>query len=572
MTLPPARDPAAPWEVLGLMVALTLGGLVRLSYVLAADFPLHDGGLFYVMARDVQQAGYALPAYTTYNDAAIPFAYPPLGFYSAAALDSLTSWSLDDAFRVLPLVVNWLTIGAFWLLSRALVRALAPSRIGDHARSLAVACATVAFALLPRGFEWLIMGGGVTRALGFLFAVLTMWSAHGLYTRGGVRTAVLTAVCGAGTVLSHPEMAWFAAYSVGLLFLAFGRTRRAVALSTAVGAAVVALTAPWWALVLLRHGLAPLRASGQAGWDASGLLSLARFTLTDERYFPLLGALALLGLLLCLAMRQLLLPAWVLAICVLGPRSSHTVSTVPLALLAGAGAAWVVWPLLGGERSAALAASAAPDRGERASVPGADATFRPDSDRIGARDPEATRSGAEWRRAVATAVVATGLLYATVTAAVGAGAFLVPLAADERAAMAWVAADMPPAAAFLVITGDRWAADKPAEWFPALAGRRSVATVQGTEWVDGGFWPQVARNAAVQRCAQHDADCLERWRAVEAVPFTHVYVSKHATVDALGRPAARDECCAPLRASLAADPRYRLAHDGGGAAIFVRVE
>ena len=34
--------------------------------------------------------------------------------------------------------------------------------------------ATLAFALIPRSYEWLIMGGGITRAPGMLFALLAL--------------------------------------------------------------------------------------------------------------------------------------------------------------------------------------------------------------------------------------------------------------------------------------------------------------------------------------------------------------------------------------------------------------
>ncbi len=38
--------------------ALLLGILVRLAFVLSADFPLNDGGMFYNMATDLQANGY----------------------------------------------------------------------------------------------------------------------------------------------------------------------------------------------------------------------------------------------------------------------------------------------------------------------------------------------------------------------------------------------------------------------------------------------------------------------------------------------------------------------------------
>jgi hypothetical protein len=144
---------AARLPRLGLVVALLFGAIVRLAYVQPADFPLHDGGLFYVMTRDFQQAGYTLPAYASYNAAGVPFVCPPLGFYLAGLAADIGPWSLLDVFRVLPLVAGLLTIPASYGLSRAVLREPA-----------AVACTVVAFVLLPGGFTWPLMGGGVTRA------------------------------------------------------------------------------------------------------------------------------------------------------------------------------------------------------------------------------------------------------------------------------------------------------------------------------------------------------------------------------------------------------------------------
>src|SRR6185503_18912608 len=157
---------------LAIAAAIALGVVVRLVHVLHADFPLNDGGLFYAMARDIQEAGYRLPWFTSYNDANIPFGYPPLGFYVAALMDDLTPLSLVDVFRVLPLLATALTLPAFYLLARSLLGS-----------KTAVVASVFAFALIPRSFIWLLMGGGVTRSLGLLFAILALYVIHQLYTR-----------------------------------------------------------------------------------------------------------------------------------------------------------------------------------------------------------------------------------------------------------------------------------------------------------------------------------------------------------------------------------------------------
>ena len=125
------------WFPLAIAAAVVLGFSVRASYVLAADFPLNDGGLFYQMTRELQEAGYRLPAVTSYNDAGIPFSYPPAGFYVAGFLADLTPLNLLTVFRLLPLLVSTLTIVAFFLLARDVLRGKVP-----------VVVAVVAFALV----------------------------------------------------------------------------------------------------------------------------------------------------------------------------------------------------------------------------------------------------------------------------------------------------------------------------------------------------------------------------------------------------------------------------------------
>ena len=74
---------------------MIVGLVVRAVPLVAAGFPLNDGGLFYAMAEDVRRAGFALPMYSSYNGVGIPFVYPPLAFYLAAALDAVRG-HVDD--------------------------------------------------------------------------------------------------------------------------------------------------------------------------------------------------------------------------------------------------------------------------------------------------------------------------------------------------------------------------------------------------------------------------------------------------------------------------------------------
>ena len=65
-------EKVAPLAILA--VAMALGGLIRITFVLIGDgFPLNDGGMFLVMIEDLKP-GFGLPEYTSYNGGDIPYA------------------------------------------------------------------------------------------------------------------------------------------------------------------------------------------------------------------------------------------------------------------------------------------------------------------------------------------------------------------------------------------------------------------------------------------------------------------------------------------------------------------
>jgi len=519
---------------LAVIATVGLGLLVRAGRVLSDDFPLNDGGLFYAMVRDLQRAHYHLPDVTSYNAAGIPFAYPPLGFYLAGLLDDLTPLDLTTIFRFLPLAATTLTIAALFLLARALLPSL-----------WAAVAATVAFALLPRSFIWLVMGGGITRAPGLLFAVLALWRLHRFYTHRQARDVPLIAFLAGAAVLSHLEAGLFLAASGALLFLVYGRHRRGLLGSLLIAVGAVALAAPWWGTVMAQHGIAPFLAAHDTGPSAFSdrgtaivvLITLARLGVlgtTGEPLFPVIGAVALLGGLVTLAdvvaalasrrrpPATLLLPAWWVATYVIDPRAAETYATVPIALLAGIG-------------SIALLSLLA--------------------ERVPSARPWPALAGLGLLLGYAALAI---LLILVRPARSGQGSDLVSLSKDERAAMAWVARETPPTSRFLIISGASWQSDRSSEWFPVLAQRVSVATPQGYEWTSNvAFAQHVALHAEVQQCAGKDAACLEPGVAQLAVNYLYVHTGA--------------ACCAVAQ-SLAADPRYALVYDRGGTRIFARRE
>ncbi|HET6615133.1 MAG TPA: hypothetical protein VFH62_04520 [Dehalococcoidia bacterium] len=502
--------------------AITMGFLLRAAFVAGSSFPLNDGGMFYQMTRDLQAHGYALPSTTSYNQAGIPFGYPPLGFYLTGLLDDLTPLSLLDAYRVAPLLAATALMVAFVLMAREFLRTRAEPLI-----------ALVVFATLAPTFRWMIMGGGVTRAPGFVFALLAIREVSVMYTSRSRWRAASAGVLAGLTLLSHLEMAWFAAIVCGLLFVAHGRDRNGVVLSAIVSAGALLVSAPWWATVTAQHGPGPLLSAAGSGSPSlvAAIIHLLQFGVTAEPLFTLIAALAILGLLTCVARRQYMLPAWILAVGLLDPRAFPTSASPAVAMLAAIAVSRVLVPLLhhGGE--------------------------------VGPGD---RKPAASW---LVPALLASATVYAFLGAMLSAPHRLQGMSVDERTAMTWVTEHTPSDARFAIVSGDVWPLDRTAEWFPALTQRRSVATVQGYEWVDAEFRPKIDAYTDLQHCAVAGASCIDQWADDTTEDFEYIYIPKLAPRK--DRTIGKD-CCASLIASLREDERYPVVYDGAGAVIFER--
>jgi hypothetical protein len=129
--------------------------------------------------------------------------------------------------------------------------------------------------------------------------------------------------------------------------------------------------------------------------------------------------------------------------------------------------------------------------------------------------------------------------------------------------MAWVAANLEPDAPVAVITNSVWNSDADSEWFPVLTGRRSVATVQGSELLgQAAFYEQLATHRSLQACVvSATVACVRDWLA--STPAAYLYLP----AGPLHGPGSSDDCCADLRAALLADPDFVLVSDRPGATI-----
>ncbi len=513
----------------GALMVMLVGLSVRWVAISTSNFPINDGGMFYQAIVQIKAAHFHLPAELKYNGLSLPFAYSPLGFYVAGLISSATGASVIQLLRVLPVVFSLATIVAFMIFANEFLE--------DRTTTLV---ASLAFALVPRSYNWEIMGGGLTRGLAYFFAILTLWQVYRMYMRHSRLSVALAAVFGALTCLSHIEFAWFVAFSAVLFFIVFGRSRRGLINSFLVGLGVLLLSSPWWFTVISRDGLAPFQSAGQSGAGAIenilGLLVV--FNLGDEPRFPLFAGLAILGIIVCLRRGQTFLPMWLLVILIFDTRKSQTDAMVPLSMVVGIALVQFLIPFMSEVGSRWF-------NGDEASG-------------------NASTRVVRWLSPITIAILLGYGWISSLGANIGS---YTSLSQPERAAMAWVQTSTPENAKFAVVTGDIWALDRSSEWFPVLADRVSIATVQGYEWAPNhGFAKQQDSYDALQNCSTETPTCVEAWAQTNRSAFDYLYVGRRD--EQQGFVDYHAPCCSGLVALLKLDPSYRLVFENEDAFIF----
>jgi hypothetical protein len=384
------------------------------------------------------------------------------------------------------------------------------------------------------------MGGGLTRSLGFLFALLALHQAYLLYQQRKKRHFVGAALFGALTVLSHPEIAYYLGFSFVVLAICYGRRRTALLDSLWLVAAAAFLTAPWWATVLARDGLAPFLSAAQTGGQSRDIWrAFLSWDFTELSSLNWPAMLTILGAVVCIAQGEFFLPAWLVVSVVLEPRSGPTYVTVPIAMLSALAIVRFAQPLV--ERSLLAAA------GEGAAPAGRRSGLRESSLRM------ITRA----LPACAVALFLFYLAFLSIREVLTRDAVLEGLTDQDRSAFQWVRSHTPADSKFLIVSGDfNPFADELSEWFPALTQRQSVATLQGYEWLgEERYFEQWDRFYALQSC--EDVSCLESWIIQNDSEAKYVYVAR--------------SCCAALEESLRSSRNYySLQFVGPSATIFAR--
>jgi hypothetical protein len=483
------------WADLVLMLAIFIGTFMRFNPTLLAGFAINDGGMFAVMVDDLKASSYVLPKFTTYNHLNIPFAYPLLGFYLGRAAADLFGLSAVQVVRWVPAFFASLSIPVFYLLALRLLK-----------DKYYAAISTLFFALMPRALSWFVMGGGLTRSPGQFFMLLTLAILIRLYEENRHTDIFWAGLFGGLAVMSHPEAAVHTFVSAIFLWIMLSRSRTAFINSLVVGLLVLLVSAPWWATVIHYHGVEPLLKGAATGQKALAVFHLLFFVFTEEPYATIIAILGLIGIADRLIRRDYLLPLWMVIPFFVEGRSAAGPAAIPLAMLAAIGLLDVVFVALSTLRGRSVA-----------------------TEKAHSNDMQKSDQLSSIERNVFIYLFLY-LIFSTYQFGLQlSNATLYP---PDQDAMSWVRANTAAESRFLVLTGTTSVScDSVLEWFPALTGRQSLYTVQGTEWIEGqNFNTYVKSTYPVQEClSSGDVPCLDA--AVSRSQYDYVYVSKLLRVD-----------------------------------------
>ena len=474
------------WTGTILGIAILFGIFVRILPLFLAGFPINDGGMFAAMMRDLRAGNFALPMFTTYNQMDIPYAYPPLGFY-LGALSETAGMPDTQVLMWLPALFTALTVPLFYVFAKEIM--------GDRPRA---ALAAAFFALAPGNYVWLLMGGGLTRALGTVFFISSLIFVHRVFVNPSWRITVPAVISCSLVVMSHPQTALLTVLSCAVFWFFYGRSRLSTIHAFAIVIGTLLLTLPWWGTVIYRHGIETFFSAGQSGDLNISLKALWENLLSFQTILPFATIFRWMGLGWLIYRRRFDLLVWGFLPYFIDQRSASIVTSFLYPILAAYGFADVL-PIF--------------------------VNF------VRARKWLTEKDDSFFNQRALSMSLLGILFYLIIECFVHAYVIRnVTLSLDSRNMMAWVNNNTPVDSSFLILTGREDVMTDPVqEWFPFLAERHSSTTLQGLEWVVGkDFNTRWDNLSFLQDC--RDMVCVETFSSKVDAQYTYVILDKHNAV------------------------------------------
>ncbi|WP_276302405.1 ArnT family glycosyltransferase [Halorussus lipolyticus] len=497
--------------------ALLAGSVLFVVYLRSHPYPSFGAGLYLLIAERISEAGYALPeTIPHYTKGGVPFSYPPLMFYTVAAIRDLTGIDPIAISRYLPGVVTIAYLVPLYLFARDL--------LGSRPQA---ALTSLLVAVTPPVLQWHISAGGIVRAPAFLFALSGVYAGLRLYRDSDPRWIVVSLALFTLTVLTHPVYTVFFALTYFLLFAQFDRTLTGLVWGAVVGFGGLLLSAPWWTQVMSYHGIDVFTAAagthGGIGGGIPSVSALLEIPLESAFFGTLWSLVPALGIVYLLKERRFFLPVWFVAVtAVIGKARFSLVagSFITAVFLLECVGAW-----LKNESSVGV--------GRREVVTVALVL-------------------------IATVGLAGGAMYATGDVNAHAGSPSLPqfITHDDVEAMEWAEENTKPSATF-VVQGDA------AEWFPQQAHRTMLVGPWGVEWK--GHEPynrQLGLFREVSSC--NSAHCMSQTLSEAGVSPDYIYLPKgEFTVRGM-----QYQRTSRLAMSMHLSPRYRTVYENDGVIVF----
>jgi hypothetical protein len=123
-----------------------------------------------------------------------------------------------------------------------------------------------------------------------------------------------------------------------------------------------------------------------------------------------------------------------------------------------------------------------------------------------------------------------------------------------------------------VLTGEPEAmCESSAEWFPALAERTSLSTLQGREWLLGNkFGEFIGHRADIQSCVDGGLECLKREASYFGMDYDYIYVSIKTPSNNCKAVDTSRYTTRSIILALNGSSEYKIAYETKDAVIFIK--
>ena len=424
----------------GICIVAVLSLWIRLQFFTGDNpMPLNDGGLFYKMIQELIDNHFRIPAYTSYNHENIPYAYPALAFYFAGFINQVFNIDLISIIKYLPLIFNLFAIPCFYFFAKEILESKYQALL-----------ATLVFSISKPAYEWLIMGGGLTRSPAYTFSILTLF----LFLRG-LKSQNWKYILFAGITIGltasfHLEKAFFAVISVCLITFFYARNKFGIKSIIVAGVVGFVVFSPMFLPVYLQHGIEPYVNAFSAG-EFSISKAIAKLTLFNfysvSPFLDIFGVISLIGfwtVAIKLEKRQIFILFWLVTTVFLNGRSVDRFSIIPLSLLFVYGFTVITTSKTKRVIFNCYTVSTSSSLG---------------------------------------VILLLGGIFSSQLVSFINPILLYSISSQDISAMNWIGKNTALDSSFYILPSESWQKDSLGEWFPAISHRKNISTVQATEWL-----------------------------------------------------------------------------------------